>query len=86
MMSSYKASWCRPGYHISPTILLLSPMNPPKILINSAGNFRVIPEESTWKIPLNFHVDSCFTDNPNFYVDSPPPCTRHLRGFPAESA
>ena len=55
----------------------LSPMNPPKILINSAGNLREIPKESTWKIPLNFHMDYCFTYNPSFPVDSPPPFIRH---------
>ena len=41
-------------------------MNPPKILINSAGNLREIPKESTWKISLNFRADSRFTYNPNF--------------------
>ena len=64
----------------------LSPMNPPKILINSEGNLREIRKESTWKISLNFRADSRFTYNPNFPVDSPPPCIRHPRGFPAESA
>mgnify|MGYP001801291787 CR=1 FL=1 len=53
----------------------LSPMNPPEILINSAGNLEEIPKESTWKIPLNFHIDSRFTYNPNFHVGSPPPFT-----------
>ena len=61
-------------------------MNPPKILINSAGNLQEIPKESTWNLPLNFHVDSRFTYNPNFLVDSPPPCICHPWGFPAESA
>ena len=54
-------------------------MNPPKTLVNSARNLQEIPEELMWKIPLNFHVDSRFTYNPNFPVDFPPPCTRHPR-------
>ena len=65
---------------------VLSLMNPPKIPTNSAGNLREIPEESTRKFPLDFHVDSRFTYNPNFPVDSPPPSIRHPWGFPAESA
>ena len=56
-------------------------MNPPKILINSAGNLREIPKESTWKIPLNFHMDSRFTYKPNFPVDSLPP----LSAIPGDS-
>ena len=59
-------------------------MNPPKVLINSVGNLREIPRESTCEIPLNFHVDSCFTYNPNFPVDYPPENICHSWGFPAE--
>ena len=59
--------------------------------IISLENLRVFPwkstaDLSTWKIILNFHVNCCFTYIRNFSVDSPPPCIRHLRGFPAESA
>ena len=61
-------------------------MNPPKIPMNSAGNLRQIPVESTRKFPLNFSVDSRFTYNPNFSGDSPPPRIHHPQGFPAESA
>ena len=60
--------------------------DPTKIPMNSAGNLRKIPEESTWKFPLNFPVDSCLTDNPNFCGDSPPPRIHHPQVFPAESA
>ena len=60
-------------------------MNPPNIPINFAENLQRIPEESMRKIPLNFYVDSRFTYNPDFCVDSPPNICRP-RGFPAESA
>ena len=63
----------------------LSPMNPPKIPVNSAGNLWEIPEEFMWKIPLNFGVDPCFTYSPNYPVDSTPPSIRHPRGFPTKS-
>ena len=56
----------------------LSPMNPPKIPINSAGNIREIPEESTGIIPLNVRVDSGFTYHPTFRADSPPPSIREI--------
>ena len=62
----------------------LSPMNPPKIHINTTGNLWKIPEESTLKIPFNFRVDSCLNFHPNFRVDSSPPSIHHPRGFPAE--
>ena len=65
---------------------LLSPMNPPEIPMNSAGNPRKIPGETTLKFPLNFPVDSRFTDNPSFSGDSPPPKIHHHQGFPAKSA
>ena len=64
---------------------VLSPMNPPKIPKNSAGNLKKIPGESTRKFPLNFPVDSRFTHDPNFSGDSPPPRIHHPQGFPAES-
>ena len=62
---------------------LLSPMNPPKIPINSA--VQGIPEESTGIIPLNVRVDSRFTYHLTFRADSPPPSIHLPRGFPAES-
>ena len=55
-------------------------MNPPKIL-NSAGNLREIPKESSWKIHPNFHKDSRFTYNPNYPVDS----LHHVSAIPGDS-
>ena len=34
------------------------------------------PAESLGIFPLNFHVDSCFTYNPNFQCGYPPPTTK----------
>ena len=78
---SHDFSWKSP--RIPHKILhFLYPLNSPKIPINSTGNLREIPEESTRKFRLKFRVDSRFTyNNPSFHVDSPPPSIRHPRGF-----
>ena len=56
-------------------------MNPPKILIYSAGHLREILKESTWKIPLNFHVDSCSLTT----QISPRIPLRHVSAIPGDS-
>ena len=53
--------------------------------INSTVKIWEFLEESTWKIPFNFCVNSHFHFNPNFRMVFPPPSTHHPWRFPAES-